>query len=44
MHEVLNKNVFVVKEHVRMFKAANVFDIYDSETGKIIMECREDHL
>lgn len=44
MHEVLNKNVFLVKEHVGMFKAANNYDIYDPETGQIVMECREERL
>jgi len=44
MNPLLNKNVFLVKEHVGMFKAANNFDIYDPETGEIIMECREDKL
>ena len=27
-----------------MFKAANNYDIYDPQTGNIIMECREDRL
>ena len=44
MHELLKKNVFLVKEHVGMFKAANNYDIYDPQTGEIIMECREDNL
>lgn len=44
MHEVLNKNVYLVKEHVGMFKAANNYDIYDPETEAIIMECREERL
>jgi uncharacterized protein YxjI len=44
MHEVLNRNVFLVKEHVGMFKAANNYDIYDPETGQIVMECREERL
>ena len=44
MHGVLNRNVFLVKEHVGMFKAANNYDIYDPETGTIIMECREERL
>jgi uncharacterized protein YxjI len=44
MHEVLSKNVFLVKEHVGLFKAANNYDIYDPQTGQIIMECREDRL
>jgi uncharacterized protein YxjI len=38
---VLNQNVFLVKEHIGLFKAANNFDIYDPETGNIVMECRE---
>ena len=44
MHEVLRKNVFLVKEHVGMFRAANNYDIYDPQTGDIIMECREERL
>ncbi len=44
MPEVLNRNVLLVKEHVGMFKAANNYDIYDPETGGIIMECREEKL
>lgn len=41
MTDVLNSNLFLVKEHVGIFKAANNFDIYDPSTGEIIMECRE---
>ena len=44
MHEVLNRNIFLVKEHVGMFKAANNYDIHDPQTGDIIIECREDRL
>ena len=44
MVENLNKNVFLVKEHVGAFKAANNFDVYDPETGEISMLCREDRL
>ncbi|MBU1171027.1 MAG: RNAase [Proteobacteria bacterium] len=40
----LSKNVYLVKEHVGMFKAANNFDIYDPESQQIIMECREESL
>lgn len=40
----LDRNVFLVKEHIGLFKAANNFDIHDVETGQILMECREDHL
>jgi len=44
MLEVLSKNVYLIKEHIGMFKAANNYDIYDPNTGAIIMECREEHL
>lgn len=44
MHPVLNRNVYLVKEHVGMFKAANNFDIYDPETGEQIINCREEKL
>ena len=44
MHESINKNVFLVKEHIGVFKAANNYDIYDPETGDVIMLCREENL
>ena len=44
MHKILNKNLYLVKEHVGMFKAANNYDIYDPDNGEIIMECREENL
>ena len=44
MSELANRNVFLVKEHVGIFKAANNFDIYDPASGEIIMECREPSL
>ena len=44
MSDVLGKNLFLVKEHVGMFKAANNFDIYDPETNQVVMHCREDKL
>jgi len=44
MNAALNHNLYLVKEHVGIFKAANNYDIYDPETGQIMMECREDHL
>lgn len=42
--QVINKNLFLVKEHVGLFKAANNFDIFDPESGQLIMECREPNL
>ena len=44
MHELLNRKIFLVKEHVGAFKAANNFDIYDPQTGEIILHCREPNL
>lgn len=44
MHDVLNGNLYLVKEHVGMFKAANNFDIYDAETNEVVMHCREPNL
>jgi uncharacterized protein YxjI len=44
MNECLAGNVYLVKEHVGAFKAANNFDIYDPETGDMVMLCREDRL
>jgi uncharacterized protein YxjI len=44
MHELLNRNLFLVKEHIGIFKAANNYDVYDPESGQIILHCREDTL
>jgi len=44
MENVINKNLFLVKEHTGIFKAANNYDIYDPENNQIIMECREEKL
>lgn len=44
MHPLLNRNLFLVKEHVGWFKAANNFDVLDPETGEILLECREEKL
>lgn len=44
MHSALNHNLFLVKEHVGMFKAANNYDIYDPATGQMILICREEQI
>ena len=44
MNSILNQNLFFVKEHVGMFKAANNYDIYNLGTQEIIMNCREEKL
>ncbi|WP_396193441.1 LURP-one-related/scramblase family protein [Flavobacterium collinsii] len=41
---MLNQNLFLVKEHVGMFKAANNYDIYNPENNQIILNCRENNL
>jgi uncharacterized protein YxjI len=44
MNPILNKNLYLIKEHVRMFKAANSFDIYDPDNQQLILKCQEDKL
>lgn len=44
MSSVLNRELFLVKEHVGMFKASNQFDIFDPDSGEKIMECREPNI
>ena len=35
VNNLLNKNAFLVKEHVGLFKAANTFDIFDPQNNLI---------
>jgi uncharacterized protein YxjI len=44
MHPVLNQNVYLVKEHVGLFKAASNYDIFDPQSGTQLMQCREERL
>jgi uncharacterized protein YxjI len=44
MNAILNKNLFFVKEHVKVFKAANSFDIFDPESKQVVLEAREERL
>ena len=44
MHPALHRNLYLVKEHVGMFKAANNFDIFDPESGQEVLHCREEKL
>lgn len=44
MNPILNQNLFLVKEHVGMFKASNNYDIYNPESNQIILNCRENNL
>lgn len=44
MHAILRQNLFFIKEHVGMFKAANNFDIYNPDTKELLITCREEQL
>lgn len=44
MISILQQNLFLVKEHVGMFKASNNYDIYNPENNEMIMTCREEKL
>jgi uncharacterized protein YxjI len=44
MHPALNKNLYLVKEHVKIFKAENSFDVFDPESSALILQCREENL
>ena len=44
MHPILNSNLFFVKEHKAIFKAASNFDIYNPESKEIVLNCREENL
>ncbi len=44
MNPILNQKLFFVKEHVGMFKATNSYDIYNPDSQKLIMNCREKKL
>lgn len=44
MHAILRQNLFFIKEHVGVFKAANNFDVYNPDTKELLMTCREEQL
>lgn len=44
MNTIFSKNVFLVKEHVGMFKASNNFDVFNPENGSMVLSCREPNL
>jgi uncharacterized protein YxjI len=44
MHPALQRNMFFVKEHTGVFKAANNYDVLDPQTGQIVLLCREEGL
>ena len=44
MNPILNRNLFLVKEKLGIFKASNNYDIFDPENNKNILICREPNL
>lgn len=44
MHAALNQNLFLIKEHAGIFKAANNYDVFDPASGAKLIECREPNL
>ena len=44
VRDALNRDTFLVKEHVGLFKASSNYDIYDPETGELVLLCREPNL
>lgn len=43
-NSALDRNLFLVKEHVGAFRASSNYDILDPETGDIILRCGEPNL
>jgi uncharacterized protein YxjI len=44
MNPALQRSMFLVKEHVGVFKAANNYDVLDPQSGQVVLHCREDGL
>ncbi|MDA3838445.1 MAG: phospholipid scramblase-related protein [Candidatus Delongbacteria bacterium] len=44
MNSILERNLFFVKEHLGILKAANNYDIVDPNNKEMIMTCREEKL
>jgi uncharacterized protein YxjI len=44
VNDTLQQNLFLIKEHVGMFKAANNYDIYNPTSKDILLTCREENL
>lgn len=40
MNPILSRNLFFVKEHVGMLKAANNYDNFDPKSQDMIITCR----
>jgi uncharacterized protein YxjI len=44
MNPIFNQNIFLVKEQIGMFKAANNYDIFNPENNELVLTCREPNL
>ena len=44
MDSILEKNLYLFKEHVGFLKAHNNYDIYDPKSKEMILHCREKNL
>jgi uncharacterized protein YxjI len=44
MNPILNKNIFLVKEKIGIFKASNNYDVYSPQNNELILICREINL
>lgn len=44
MNPIFNKNTFLIKEHLGIFKAANNYDIFDASNNQMVLKCIEPNL
>lgn len=44
MNTILNRNLFLIKEKIGIFKASNSYDIFDPHSQELILTCREEKL
>ena len=44
MNAIFNKNTFLIKEKMGIFKAANNYDIFDATNNQMILKCVEPNL
>ena len=44
MNAIFNKNTFLIKEKMGIFKAANNYDIFDATNNQMILKCIEPNL
>lgn len=44
MHDILQRNVFLIEEQAAPLQASYHFDVRDPDTGAILITCREPHL